>query len=336
MNKSKVWLTVVITVSLALIILGLFFIEPDPKIELKDLIFGGVGLIGGIVGLFLFEKRNNAMLRNTKVLEENQIKESHFMHFNSATKMLTDKDATLESKISALYLLYDVGKAFDESLGRVLQVINQSLKPFKKNIDYQMDYEDNPESITLSSDLVMDVVLKEPDYKRKINEWVIKGSDIQQLVISALQIQKKIFQRQLVLGSLDEADMSNCIFFDIDSSFCEVKKLSLNNPQKNIVFLGCDLTGFDFSSNRLHIATFIDCDLTKCDFKRADLWGSIFFNCRLKETDFSGSYLGHVVFRGCSDFREDDFKDLDVPDSQDQEYNAPYFDTIKNGYTEFQ
>lgn len=260
--------------------------------------------VASIAGLILFVHRNQAMIENTKILEDNQLRESHFVHFNSATKMLTDKDATLDAKISALYQLYDVGKSFEKSLGRVLQVINQPLTPLNKNIDKQLELFEEGEELeklkflTLSPNLTFKNLyhLKQRDLK----EWVIKGNEQERLMMSALKIQKKIFETQLIKKDMKKVDFSHCIFFGIDS-IDKGNCLFSTQRSEYVTFLNCTFNEFSFENTKLHLAQFINCSFTSGKlFLNADLWGATFLNCDFDgKALFNKAYCGSMRFINC-------------------------------------
>ena len=79
--------------------------------------------------LLLYQRRNQAIEKQTKTQYETFNKDKQFSNYLEATKLLTDKKSTPDAKIAAMFSLAGVAKDHPKDVGRIIQVINQELIP---------------------------------------------------------------------------------------------------------------------------------------------------------------------------------------------------------------
>ena len=273
----------------------------------------------GLLGLFILHLRNMEMKAQTKVQYETFNGNSQFQNFLEATKMLTDKDATNEAKISALYLLYDVAKSHPENLDRIIQVINKQLVLLMKCINNSncsqqkyMRVLDN-EAITLypivksrkfkyiENAIIKIENLEDENYMRKtITQWQYNGNDTEKVIATALYLLKQIVV-DIVQKQDEHIELSNTIIFDLDTDFTDKLKFqSIKRPTSNLIFLNCKLEKINFKKTKFVNCQFIHCKLTKSDFTNANLWGSSFINCDLEDVKFNQTECEGIEFKKCN------------------------------------
>ena len=232
---------------------------------------------GGLVTLLLYQRRNQAIEKQTKKQYETFNKDKQFSNYLKATKLLTGENSTTEAKIAAMFSLADVTKDHPEKVGRVIQVINQELIPFKKNI----------ESYT----------------QKTLKEWRYKGDGIERTFSTALYIIRKI-----ILGlpeSDSNLDISQTILFDIDIAFDknykndDLSSIGKNKRIEDLIFCYCKLENVNFSKMNYHTCKFIRCNLKKANFYDANLWGTSFIGCDLEETEFKTAECEGAEFENC-------------------------------------
>ncbi len=275
--------------------------------------------LGALIGFLILHLRNIAMTKQTEVQGDTFHKDKQFKNFLEATELLTGKDSTVEAKISAIFLLYDVAISYPEHAERVIQVINKQLTPLLKCMENNC--EKNRYSSHLKEQIIVEPALriglskteifgyKENqlvtidafnDSRVLIKEWQYKGNDTEKVIATALYILKKIILN--VPKSKNHLDISNTIFFDIDSDF---EKKSLNKmvfvskgkPIENLIFFHCTFKKVVFNKTIYHYCKFIHCNLEGCNFKKANLWGTTFVNCNLDKVVFNKTECEGVEFK---------------------------------------
>ena len=274
--------------------------------------------LGVMLGIFILHLRNMEMKSQTKVQYETFNGNSQFQNFLEATKMLTDKDATNEAKISALYLLYDVAKSHPENLDRIIQVINKQLVPLmlcinddckqnkyerilsnEKTTKYLNKYYNN-KIFKYTKNTIINIDIQDKNNNGStISKWQYNGNETEKIIATALYILKRI-SVTIIQNNNAHIELSNTILFDIDTDFDkDLKFISKEKPTKNLIFLNCKLNNVNFKATNYHICQFIHCDLENSNFTNANLWGSSFIECNLKDTKFNNSECEGVEFRKC-------------------------------------
>jgi len=278
-------------------------------------IYQALTSLGAIIIGFFYYQRNSIFEKQLTQKDEQYIKDSQFRNFFEATKMLTDKESTIEAKISALFLLYDVAKAHPENIDRIIQVINKQLTPLlncienncntklytKQLVSSEKKSYPNRRKDTfeyLKNDTVVFSV-NDRNTSKIIKEWQYKGNDTEKLISVSLYVLRKIVLN--ILPNIDEhIELSNSIIFDIDTDFDKnLKFKSKKRPTENLIFLNCKLHKVNFEKTIYHYATFINCDLTDSDFTDANLWGALFDKCNLKGVNFKDTECEGVEFKNC-------------------------------------
>jgi len=91
--------------------------------------------IGGGIGIYLLYLR----FKTTDDMKANQEEQFHLTNqhknFLETSKMLTDKDSTIEAKVSAMYLLYDYAKHHPDEIEKVYQLLSEYIKPLLNCIE---------------------------------------------------------------------------------------------------------------------------------------------------------------------------------------------------------
>jgi len=314
-DKANAFLNVVL-----LFILIFYLNDLIKPVSLKEsfaiplTIFSG---IGGIIGLLLFYHRNKVMQRQVETQYQIFLGSREFDNFLEATKLLTNKDSTIESKISAIYLLYDIAKNHSENLDRVIQILNKQLIPLikcleddcnnkkiTKKIDYHLQKlgQKNIKKVNYIYNDTINIDYKDVSIKRTIKEWQFNGNEIEKLVSVALKVLKNIVI-EIVLKQDKHIDISNAILFDINSDFDKnLKFKSIQKPTEYLSFLNCKLNNVFFKNTIYYYAHFIHCDLKNSDFSNANLWGSEFINCNLEGVKFKNTECEGVIFDNCQNF----------------------------------
>jgi len=268
--------------------------------------------LGALIGFVILHLRNKEMSKQTKAQYDIFTKNNHFDNFHRATKMLTDKGSTIEAKISALFLLYDVAEAHQEDLDRIIQVINKQLtpllncienncntKPYTKrlvSIEYKFYPHRKKETFKFKKNDIVNIDIYDDNAFKTIKEWQHKGNDTEKLISVSLYVLKKIVLK-IAQNKNDHIDLSNTIIFNIDTDFDKNLKFESKRPIENLIFLNCKLEGVDFNNVIYHQASFINCDLTNSKFNNANLWGTLFANCNLKGVKFDDAQCDIVEFK---------------------------------------
>lgn len=281
-------------------------------------IFQLTSAIGAFIGFYLFYHRNRIFEKQLIQKDIQYSKDAQFKNFLEATKMLTDKDSTVDAKISSLYLLYDVAKSHPENIDRIIQVINKQLTPLfncienncnskkytKKLSSVEMNYypKRKKQIYEYTNNENINIDLSLPEAQRTIKEWKYKGNDTEKLISIALHILKRIILKILPKVKY-HVDLSHTIIFDIDTDFdTDLKFISIERPTENLVFLCCKLHKVSFKNTIYHQASFIDCMLEKSNFSKANLWGALFERCDLKNVKFDKAECEAVQFTKCTFF----------------------------------
>ena len=247
----------------------------------KVSLFNVMSAVGAIMGFFLFYQRNKIFEKQLLQKDKHYLKDSQFQNFLDASKMLTENEASVEAKISALYLLYDLATNYPSDTERILQVINQQIIFLIK---------------------ILETEAGEDIYKKQeIIEWEYKGDDIQKIVASALKIIKKVS----LLDNINTLEYSTSVIFNIDTrydkninSFIDALKKK-NAATKNLIFYHCSFSDIDFSFTIFHYCKFIKCDIVDCTFNDSNLWGTQFLKCNLDKTVFSNAESEGTEFKNC-------------------------------------
>ncbi len=237
------------------------------------------------------------------IKEELQQRESHnnrnneFKVFIEATKLLTDEKATVISKISAMYLLYDIAFQYPDKVERTLQVINKQIHPLIRRIDSETDKVLSTSSNNEKTDINCKSLHSINYGRENIKEWQYNGEDDEVVISNSLFIIRKIITDCLPKTNL-KVDLSNVIIFDLDLTTAQDFHIANNNhPIENLIFFHCKLDRIDFKSVNFHFCKFINCNLNSSDFSGANLWGSLFLNCVLDKACFRGAECEGVEFR---------------------------------------
>jgi hypothetical protein len=290
-----------------------------------------VTIVGGIITIYFVIQK---LTQHDKHFKQ----DSNFKNFLEATKMLTDKDSTIEAKISALHLLYDVAKSHPENLDRIIQVINKQIVPlincledncnqekYSRNKVSQINYSFVRYRYTREEKfdyIKKDIVSIDLDNrnKRTIKEWQYKGNDTEKLISVSLEILKKIVLN--VLPKIDShIDLSNTILFDLDTDFDkDLKFKTKDKPIENLIFLECNLKNIDYREKIYHRASFINCNLQNSDFSEANLWGTLFQKCDLQDVKFNNTECEAVEFKKCKDLTEEQIENMKFAFKNEEEY----------------
>jgi len=134
---------------------------------------------------------------------------------------------------------------------------------------------------------------------RTIKEWEYKGNETEKIIVVVLKILKNILL-EIILSSKKYIDLSNTIFFNLDTDFHKnIMFDTKGNIVDNIIFLECKLEKINFKNVIYYNASFINCNLTGSNFENANLWGNDFINCNLKEVNFKETECEGVSFEKC-------------------------------------
>lgn len=291
-------------------------------------------IIGAIVGGYFYYQRNKIFEKQLTQKDEQYIKDSQFKNFLEATKMLTNKDSTIEAKTSSLFLLYDVAKAHPQNIDRIIQVINKQLTPLLKCIEdncetkvytkklvssKKRNYPYNKKDIfEYTKNDIVNIKLNAPNSKRIIKEWQYKGNDSEKLISVSLYILKKIILN-ILIEEKEHIELSNTVIFDIDTDYDDnIKKFQkTSRPIENLIFLHCKLHKVDFKDIIYHQASFISCDLTDSDFTNANLWGSSFQDCNLKNVKFKDTECEATEFKKPINLKKEQVEEMKFQNKED-------------------
>ncbi|MDQ6961071.1 MAG: pentapeptide repeat-containing protein [Mariprofundaceae bacterium] len=280
-----------------------------------------VTALGASISFLIWHLRNQAMSAQTKSQYDLFNEDKQFSNYLEATKLLTDKDSTVEAKIAAMFSLADVAKAHPKHLDRIIQILNKELIPLIKAIDGREDSSKytpvlkekkvikKPLALKKESELFTYTQNKIVSYaggsqanQENIKDWQHKGNETEKIVSVALYVIRKII---LELENFDSTfDFSNTIFFDIDDAFDDKsigkKFIRKNNKRvENAIFLDCKLNNVDFKETNFHFCKFINCNLQDVDFYDANLWGTSFENCNIENIKFNKAECEGVIFKDC-------------------------------------
>jgi len=270
-----------------------------------------IKLLGGAVALYLLYKR----FKTTDDIKKNQEKQFHLnnqhKNFLETSKLLTDKDSTIEAKISAMYLLYDYAKNYPQDTEKVYQLLGEYIKPLLKCIDENCNSK-KYNQIKISSNtgvlraieykytekkvLDLDVYNKENNLLEIINKWQISGTNTEKEISIAL-----IIIRELSTNILPDVnkhiELSNIIIFNLNINFVKnkIKFKSNYKPTYNLIFLNCNLKNVDFSDSKFYYCKFINCDLDKANFNKTKLHycefiGSDVTDIKIHKASFENSF----------------------------------------------
>jgi len=286
-------------------------------VELKpisiEFLFNG---IAGAIAIYLLYLR----FKTTDDIKKNQEKQFHlnnqYKNFLETSKLLTNKDSTIEAKISAMYLLYDYAKNYPEDIEKVYQLLGEYTKPLLKCINNNCNSE-KYDKIKVSSNtgvlraieykytekkvLDLNVYDEENNLLEIINKWQISGTNTEKEISIALIIIRELSTN--ILPDVNEhIELSNIIIFNLNIDFVKnkIKFKSNSKPTYNLIFLNCNLKGIDFSNSKFYYCKFINCDLDKANFSHSCLNKSIFFNSDLKDANFEKVELENIEFEYCN------------------------------------
>ena len=339
---------------IVVILLCLYFVSID-----KITTYQAITVIGASVGGYFYYQRNKIFENQLLQKDKQYLSDSQFKNFLEATKMLTDKDATNEAQISALYLLYDVANSHPENLDRIIQVINKQLVPLilcvndgckhnkynrvfigKKVIRYsRIKREKKIFEYTKNNIITMDDLYNKHYTRTTITQWQYNGNNTEKIIATALYILKRISIKIIQKNDL-HIELSNTILFDIDTKFDKnLKFISKEKPTTNLIFLNCNLQSVNFKETKYHTCQFINCDLRESDFSDANLWGSSFINCNLKNVKFDKTECEGIEFKKCDNLLIEQIDKMLFKNKTD---NKPYLfiskdiiiEEIKNKYFE--
>jgi hypothetical protein len=284
-------------------------------IELKpvsiDFIIKG---IGGTIGIYLLYLR----FKTTDDIKKNQEKEFHltnqYSHFLETSKLLTDKDSTIEAKISAMYLLYDYAKNHPQEVEKLYQLLSEYIKPLLNCINNNCNHieytkiQDNLEVDRLSSKMtfkfkenkLLDINVRDSDTLKKITLWQINGTATEKLISIALIMICDI-SVNILPKATEHIELSNIIIFNLDIDFVKkqntIKFKSFLRPTYSLVFLNCNLKNVNFSRSKFFYCKFINCDLDDANFNNCDLYKTHFINCDLKDATFKDVCIENIIFK---------------------------------------
>lgn len=299
---------------LFIIIILLFPINELKEITIVQLV-KGVGASVAIWLLYLRFKTTDNIRKNQE--EQFRLTNQH-KNFLETSKMLTDKNSTIEAKVSAMYLLYDYAKHHPDEVEKVYQLLSEYIKPLLNCIDNNCNntkYRKIKDSLevekvskktifTFKEKKVLNIdiekCIKEKNLIKTITSWQISGTDTEKLVASALIIIRDLTSN--ILPKLDKPiDLSNIIIFNLDIDFTEnnIKIPSNHKPIYNLIFLRCNLKKLNLEKTKIFYSKFLYCDLDEVNFNDAQLKGTKFINSDLKDTKFVNVPLNTIIFQDC-------------------------------------
>lgn len=271
---------------------------------------------GASVAIWLLYLR----FKTTDDMKKNQEEQFHltnqYSHFLETSKLLTDKDSTIEAKISAMYLLYDYAKNHPQEIEKVYQLFSEYIKPLlncingncnhKKYTKVQdtLEVEKTSKKLTFQfkRNKLLNINVQDNNTLKRITSWQINGTDTEKLISISL-----IILRDLSINILPKAtehiELSNIIIFNLDIDFVKnpnnIKFHSLLRPTYALVFLNCNLKNVNFSDSKLFYCKFINCDLDDANFNNCDLYKTHFINCDLKNAKFKNVCKEAITFKDC-------------------------------------
>ena len=223
--------------------------------------------IGGVIGIYLLYLRFKTTDDIKKLQEEQFYKTNQYKNFLETSKLLTNKDSTIEAKISAMYLLYDYAKNYNKDIEKVYQLLGEYIKPLLKCIDNKCNTEQytkiksqmdigtlkNMAYIYKQNKVLnLDIYNQDNNLVEIINKWQIYGTNTEKEISIALIIIRDLTTN--ILPDIKEhIELSNIIIFNLNKEFYSKLKFQSNNkPTYNLIFLNCHLNGIDFSNSKFY------------------------------------------------------------------------------------
>ena len=309
-NSTKLYFLIRVTIFSLIILFTIGYLFDKTSIEL---ILKSIGFIIATYLLYLRFKTTDDMKKNQ---EEQFHLTNQYSHFLETSKLLTDKDSTIEAKISAMYLLYDYAKNHPQEVEKVYQLLSEYIKPLLNCIDDNCNtkkYTKVQDSLEVESRVrkvtykygrkkVLDFKITDENVK-KITSWQMTGTDTEKLVSIALIMIRDITMN--ILPKLKEhIELSNIIIFNFNIYYAEkesdIKFQSKARPTYLLVFLDCNLKGVDFSESKFYYCKFINCDLDRANFNGCDLKETKFIVSDLSDTQFDNCKLDRTTFEKCT------------------------------------
>jgi hypothetical protein len=273
--------------------------------------------IGSVIGIYLLYLR----FKTTDDIKKSHDKQFHltnqYKNFLETSKLLTDKDSTIEAKISAMYLLYDYAKNYPEEIEKVYQLLSEYIKPLLNCIENNcntskyitvkdsLEIEKSSKKIIYSykakKNLDLDVYNQDNNLLEIINKWQINGTNTEKEISISLIILRDLTTN--ISPNINEhIELSNIIIFNLNVDFVEdrIKFKSIIRPTYNLIFLNCNLKGVDFSNSKFYYCKFINCDLDNASFNNCDLNKSLFFRSDFKNIKFNNVDLRNIEFIECT------------------------------------
>ena len=282
-----------------LVLILIFYFDEFKGITVVQLFKGVASLIAGWL-LYLRFKTADDMRKNQ---EEQFHLSNQYGHFLETSKLLTNKDSTIEAKISAIYLLYDYAKNYPQEVEKVYQLLSEYIKPLLNCIDGNCNHikyikmqdslvvKNRVKMITYkySNKKVLDFDIDDAFSVKTITSWQINGTETEKLVSIALIILRDLTVN-ILPKAIEQIDLSNIIIFNFKIEHVKdnnpVKFKSIIRPTYSLVFLDCNLKGVDFSDSMFWYCKFINCDLDRANFNGCDLQKTIFIKSDLKNATF--------------------------------------------------
>lgn len=298
---------------LFIIIILTFYFDELKEVSITQF-FKGLGAIVAIWLLYLRFKTTDDMKKNQ---EEQFHLSNQYGHFLETSKLLTDKDSTIEAKISAMYLLYDYAKNHPQEVEKVYQLLSEYIKPLlncidnncptkkynkiKNNIEVQTRVKKM--TYNYSNKKVLNFDIENGASVKTITSWQRSGTETEKLVSVSL-----IMIRDITMNILQKArnhiELSNIIIFNYNIDYSEnsstIKFKSILRPTYSLVFLDCNLKGVDFSESKFYYCKFINCDLDRANFNGCDLKETKFIVSDLSDTQFDNCKLDRTTFEKCT------------------------------------
>jgi len=315
-NQDKICCLITWNILLRLVVLIVLIGIPFGIYKSESITIGFlIKSIGGAVSIFLLYLR----FKTTDDIKKNQEKQFHlnnqYKNFLETSRWLTDKDSTIEAKISAMYLLYDYAKNYPQDIEKVYQLLGEYIKPLLKCIDENCNSEKyNPIKVSSNTGtfrtieykytekkvLELAVYNKENNLLEIINKWQILGTNTEKEISIALIIIREL-TTNILLNLNEHIELSNIIIFNLDVDFSKnkIKFLSNSKPTYNLIFLNCNLKNVDFSNNKFYYCKFINCDLDEANFNDCELNYTKFYNSDLSNVSFKDVNLCNIRFERC-------------------------------------
>ena len=291
-----------------------FWNELDQNFNHKLLIYLFISFYA-LFTLLILSIRNKQLEKQSETQYKIFLGNSELENFLKASELLTKEDSTVEAKISALYLLYDIAKRHNENLDRIIQIINKFITKLVSCLDNKSKCEIILYKNNERYDFLQYLKKYHYLYKEELKDWKYKGNSKQKLISTALEILKEIFINIILERNLNNEysyiNLSHTILFDIDKDFINKDIIfdTKNKSTENLFFLGCKLRNSKFKVI-YHHCYFYYCDLSKASFKESNLWGNYFFRCDFKNVNFKNCECEGVVFEDCKNLTSDQIKNM--------------------------